>query len=112
MQPYGPRLPAVLLHEGRWAICTAFCLETPAYLYGPTAANIKYLSIYSRIPFLIDAAAEFNIDDNVELYILTKPFQDGGDFRTKMILWARSHLGHKMPNGTVVPLDLNLLPKL
>jgi hypothetical protein len=36
---------------------------------------------------------EFTADDPVELYILTKPFLTGGNFRGDMTKWVREHLG-------------------
>jgi hypothetical protein len=35
---------------------------------------------------------EFTSDDNVELYILTKPFLAGSNFQGDMRTWARHHL--------------------
>jgi hypothetical protein len=34
--------------------------------------------------------AEFTAQDNVELYILTKPFMDGGNFKERMRDWANA----------------------
>ncbi len=34
--------------------------------------------------------AEFTAADNVELYILTKPFMDGGNFKERMRQWANT----------------------
>jgi hypothetical protein len=34
--------------------------------------------------------AEFTAADNVELYILTKPFMDGGNFKERMRGWANT----------------------
>jgi hypothetical protein len=36
---------------------------------------------------------EFTADDDVELYILTKPFMSGSDFMGDMRNWVREHLG-------------------
>ncbi len=41
---------------------------------------------------MITRPQEFTSEDNVELYILTKPFLTGGDFKGDMRTWARDHL--------------------
>lgn len=43
---------------------------------------------------------------------LSPRVQESGDFRSKMRAWAANHLGHRLPNGTIVPLKLHLLPKM
>ncbi len=49
-------------------------------------------------------AQEFSDEDDVELYILTKPFADSGsDFAGSMKQWAREHLQYTDESFTTAP---------
>ncbi|KAL6761224.1 hypothetical protein V8C86DRAFT_3088762 [Haematococcus lacustris] len=46
---------------------------------------------------------EFTSDDNVEMYILTKPFMAGGNFSGDMRTWAFQHLGLSQEHNKKLP---------
>ncbi|KAL6764678.1 hypothetical protein V8C86DRAFT_1361810 [Haematococcus lacustris] len=76
-------------------------------LYNPEVVRAVMLPhgelVFGKAKRTLPPLPEFTSDDNVEMYILTKPFLNGGNFAGDMRTWVQQHLNLSQEEHSQLP---------